>query len=113
MKQGQWWHAHRQHHARATPPGRPARVACSPAAGQSAPVRLRASAPRHGLGADLRLYPVDIVAGLAFGTDVNTIGMGEHVILQGVARRTMMPFPYWRYVKLPADRRLERSVVVL
>ena len=72
------------------------------------------------LGADLRLYSVDIVAGLAFGTDVNTIEMGEHliqrnldVILQGVARRTMMPFPYWRYVKLPADRRLERSIVVL
>jgi cytochrome P450 len=72
------------------------------------------------LGADLRLYSVDIVAGLAFGTDVNTIEMGEHpvqrhldVILQGVARRTIMPFPYWRYVKLPADRRLEHSVVVL
>jgi cytochrome P450 len=72
------------------------------------------------LGADLRLYSVDIVAGLAFGTDVNTIEMGEHlvqqnldVILQGVARRTLMPFPYWRYVKLPADRRLERSVDVL
>jgi len=72
------------------------------------------------LGADLRLYSVDIVAGLAFGTDVNTIEMGEHpvqrhldVILQGVARRTMMPFPYWRYVKLPADRRLEGSIAVL
>jgi cytochrome P450 len=72
------------------------------------------------LGADLRLYSVDIVAGLAFGVEVNTIETGEHlvqrhldVILQGVARRTMTPFPYWRYVKLPADRRLERSVVVL
>ncbi|AXF18955.1 cytochrome P450 [Paraburkholderia caledonica] len=72
------------------------------------------------LGADLRLYSVDIVAGLAFGTDVNTIEMGDHpvqrnldMILQGVARRTMMPFPYWRYVRLPADRRLERSVIAL
>jgi cytochrome P450 len=72
------------------------------------------------LGADLRLYSIDIVAGLAFGTEVNTIELGEHpvqrhldVILQGVARRTMMPFPYWRYVKLPADRRLESSIAVL
>jgi cytochrome P450 len=72
------------------------------------------------LGADLRLYAIDIIAGLAFGTEVNTIEMGEHpvqrhldVILQGVARRTMMPFPYWRYVKLPADRRLESSIAVL
>lgn len=72
------------------------------------------------LGADLRLYSVDIVAGLAFGTDVNTIETGDNVIqrnldeiLPGVARRTMMPFPYWRYVKLPADRRLERSIAVI
>ena len=72
------------------------------------------------LGADLRLYSVDIVAGLAFGTDVNTIEMGEHpiqqnlnVILKGVAHRSLIPFPYWRYVKMPADRRLERSVIVL
>jgi cytochrome P450 len=72
------------------------------------------------LGADLRLYSIDVVAGLAFGTDVNTIEMGEHpvqrnldIILRGVAMRTLMPFPYWRYVKLPADRRLERSIVVL
>jgi cytochrome P450 len=57
------------------------------------------------VGADLRMYSIDIVAGLAFGTDVNTIELGEHpvqrhldIILQGVARRTMMPFPYWRYV---------------
>jgi cytochrome P450 len=72
------------------------------------------------LGGDLRLYSVDIVAGLAFGTDVNTIENGDNVIqrnldaiLPGVARRTLMPFPYWRYVKLPADHRLERGIAVL
>jgi cytochrome P450 len=72
------------------------------------------------LGGDLRLYSVDIVAGLAFGTDVNTLETGDNVIqrnldeiLPGVARRTLMPFPYWRYVKLPADRRLERSIAVI
>ena len=69
------------------------------------------------LGADLRLYSVDIVAGLAFGSDVNTLETGDNaiqrdldVIMPGIARRAFAPFPYWRYVKLPADRRLERSI---
>jgi cytochrome P450 len=69
------------------------------------------------LGADLRLYTVDIVAGLAFGTDVNTVETGDNAIqrnldeiLPVVARRSMAAIPYWRYVKLPRDRRLERSV---
>ena len=69
------------------------------------------------LGAELRLYTVDIVAGLAFGTDVNTIETGDNAIqrnldeiLPGVARRSMAAFPYWRYVKLPRDHRLEQCV---
>jgi cytochrome P450 len=69
------------------------------------------------LGAELRLYTVDIVAGLAFGSDVNTIETGDSAIqrhldeiLAGVARRSLAPFPYWRYLKLPRERRLERSV---
>ncbi|WP_317203789.1 cytochrome P450 [Janthinobacterium sp.] len=72
------------------------------------------------LDADLKRYTVDIIAGLAFGTDVNTIEAGEDVIqrhmdviLPGLARRGMSPIPYWRYLKLPADRRLERSAVAL
>jgi cytochrome P450 len=82
--------------------------------------RAAAAGQAIDLGGDLRLYSVDIVAGLAFGTDVNTIETGDNAIqrnldeiLPGVARRTMMPFPYWRYVKLPADRRLERSIAVI
>jgi cytochrome P450 len=69
------------------------------------------------LGQELRLYSVDIVAGLAFGSDVNTIETGDNAIqrdldriLPGIARRVFAPFPYWRYVKLPHDRRLERSI---
>jgi cytochrome P450 len=72
------------------------------------------------LGEELRLYTVDIVAGLAFGTDVNTIETGDNTIqrnldalLPGVARRSFAPFPYWRYIKLPADRRLERSAAAV
>jgi len=69
---------------------------------------------------DLKRYTVDIIAGLAFGTEVNTIDGGEDVIqrhldiiMLGVARRSIAPFPYWRYFKLPRDRQLERSVAAL
>lgn len=69
------------------------------------------------LGAELRLYTVDIVAGLAFGQDVNTIETGDNAIqrnldeiLPAIARRSLAPFPYWRYIKLQRDRRLERCV---
>jgi len=72
------------------------------------------------LGAELRLYTVDIIAGLAFGCDVNTIETGDNAIqrnldaiLPAVARRTLSPFPYWRYLKLPRDYRLERSVAMV
>lgn len=72
------------------------------------------------LAADLKRYTVDIIAGLAFGTDVNTIDGGEDTIqrhlddiLPAIARRSIALFPYWRYVKLPQDRRLDRSVAAL
>ncbi|WP_295993039.1 cytochrome P450 [Rugamonas sp.] len=66
---------------------------------------------------DLKRYTVDIIAGLAFGAEVNTIDGGEDVIqrhldriLPAVARRSIAWFPHWRYIKLPADRRLDRSI---
>ncbi|WP_342119344.1 cytochrome P450 [Pseudoduganella sp. OTU4001] len=69
------------------------------------------------LNADLKRFTVDVVAGLAFGEEVNTIEHGDDVvqqqlelIMQGVARRSLLPLPYWRYVKLPFDRRLETAV---
>jgi cytochrome P450 len=72
------------------------------------------------LTADLKRYTVDIIAGLAFGTEVNTIEAGEDVIQQhldivlpAIARRSIALVPYWRYFKLPADRRLERSVAAM
>lgn len=66
---------------------------------------------------DLKRYTVDIIAGLAFGTEVNTLESGDDVIQQylddilpAVARRSLSLFPYWRYFKLPKDRRLDHSV---
>ncbi|MBB3222280.1 cytochrome P450 [Pseudoduganella umbonata] len=80
--------------------------------------RWRAAGEREiDLSGDLKRYTVDVVAGLAFGADINTLDSGgdaiqEHVetVMAGVARRSLLPFAYWRWFKLPADRRLERSV---
>ncbi|WP_373988456.1 cytochrome P450 [Duganella sp. BuS-21] len=72
------------------------------------------------LAEDLKRYSVDIIAGLAFGTAVNTIDGGEDVIqrhmdivLPAVARRSIALFPYWRYIKLPQDRKLDASLAAL
>ena len=72
------------------------------------------------LDGDLKRYTVDIIAGLAFGTEVNTLEAGEDVIqrhmdaiLPAVARRSLSMLPYWRYFKLPADKRLDRDVAAL
>jgi len=69
------------------------------------------------LNADLKRYTVDVVAGLALGEEVNTIEQGDDVvqqqlelIMEGTARRSLAPLPYWRYFKLPFDRRLEAAV---
>lgn len=69
------------------------------------------------LNGDLKRFTVDVIAGLAFGTDVNTIEHGDDRIQQHIERimnaaawRSMFPVPYWRYLKLPADRRLDRSM---
>ncbi|SDG04478.1 MULTISPECIES: cytochrome P450 [unclassified Duganella] len=72
------------------------------------------------LAEDLKRYSIDIVAGLAFGTEVNTIDGGEDVIqrhmdvvLPAVARRSIALFPYWRYLKLPQDRQLDTHLLAL
>ncbi|MBV7535861.1 cytochrome P450 [Duganella sp. sic0402] len=72
------------------------------------------------LAEDLKRYSIDIVAGLAFGTEVNTIDGGEDVIqrhmdvvLPAVAQRSMALFPYWRYIKLPRDRQLDGHLQAL
>lgn len=63
---------------------------------------------------DLMRYTVDVISGLAFGTDINTLEGEQDVIQQHMDkifpmlfRRTLAPFPYWRHFKLPADRRLD------
>jgi cytochrome P450 len=69
------------------------------------------------LQADLMRYTVDAIAGLAFGAEVNTLESDGDVIQQhldkifpALFKRLLAPFPTWRYLKSPADRRLDRSV---
>lgn len=66
---------------------------------------------------DLTRFTVDVTTSLVFGTDMNTLEAGEDaiqnhlgVIFPMLAYRINALFPYWRYVKLPQDYRLERSL---
>lgn len=66
---------------------------------------------------ELTSYTLDTISWLAFGHDLNTLDRGDSE-LQGhiqrlfymLARRLSAPAPYWRFIKLPADRALDRSV---
>ncbi|WP_077001248.1 cytochrome P450 [Variovorax sp. KK3] len=61
------------------------------------------------LQADLMRYTVDVTAGLAFGTDINTIESDEEVIqthldklLPALAKRVLSPLPRWLTRRDPA-----------
>jgi len=82
------------------------------------------SAARKGrpieISRELTSYTVDTISALAFGHDLNTLERGEvelqrHIqrIFRMTARRLAAPVPYWRWVRLPADRALDRSVAAL
>ncbi len=69
---------------------------------------------------DLTRFTVDVVAGLAFGADINTLEQGEDRIhrhldqlLPALARRLAMPFPLWRYLRTPAEKRVEAAAAQL
>lgn len=69
---------------------------------------------------DLMRYTVDVTAGLAFGVDVNTTESDQEVIqshldklLPALFQRVMAPVPYWRYLKLPSDRQLDRHLAAI
>jgi cytochrome P450 len=66
---------------------------------------------------ELMRFTVDAIAGLAFGADINTLESDEEVIQRHLDKifpelfkRIFAFFPYWRYVKLPSDRALDRSM---
>jgi cytochrome P450 len=66
---------------------------------------------------EVKRFSVDVMTLLVFGHDSNTIErpgdpITRHldVIFPGIHRRLFSVFPTWRYVRLPADRRLQRAV---
>ena len=72
------------------------------------------------LQADLMRFTVDAIAGLAFGTDVNTLESDDDVIQRHLDKifpklytRIIAPLPYWRLFKLPSDRELERALAAV
>ena len=69
------------------------------------------------LGRELMRLTVDVTTQLAFGLDFNTLETDGPVIQRNLDRvfpmlhrRTTLPFPYWRYVRLPRDRALDRAL---
>ena len=72
------------------------------------------------LGRELMRLTVDVIAQLAFGLDFNTLETDGPVIQRNLDKvfpmlhwRTNVPFPYWRYLRLPKDRALDRALDAL
>ena len=62
-------------------------------------------------------YTIDVTCALAFGTASHAIEDPQggiqpalRSIFAAVAKRMVAPFPYWRYIKLPADRKLDAQL---
>lgn len=67
---------------------------------------------------EMTSFTIDVTSALAFGYDLNTLeGKGGsllhhmHRVQTMSGRRLITPVAYWRWVKLPADRALDRSMV--
>ncbi len=73
------------------------------------------------MGDELKRYTVDVTSALAFGRDPNTIDDAEgdrvqqHLALLFPAfmKRVMMPLSYWKWLRLPQDRRVDRALAAV
>lgn len=66
---------------------------------------------------DLMRFTVDVTMQLAFGVDANTLETPGPVIQRhldkvfpALHRRVNAPFAYWRYLRMPSDRALDRAL---
>jgi cytochrome P450 len=69
---------------------------------------------------ELTSYTVDVTSALAFGHDLNTLERRDselqaHIqrVMKMTSRRLAAPVPYWRWIRLPADRALDRSLAAM
>lgn len=70
---------------------------------------------------ELKRFTVDVTTQLVFGHDLDTLGKdGDHedaiqrhleVFFPAFNRRLNAVVPYWRWFRLPADRRIDRAIV--
>lgn len=64
----------------------------------------------------LKAFTIDVVSALAFGEDFSKYDAEGKLradidrVFAMIARRFVVPLPYWRYIQLPADRALDRSL---
>ena len=82
--------------------------------------KLQALGAPMDLQAELMRYTVDVISGLAFGQDTNTLERDDDIIqhhldkiFPALWRRMNAVLPYWRWVRLPKDRQLDASVKVV
>jgi cytochrome P450 len=66
---------------------------------------------------EMMRYTLDVTANLSLGYDLNSLEKDDDplqtalaTIFPMIGRRLIAVFPYWRYVRLPADRRLDRAL---
>jgi cytochrome P450/nitrite reductase/ring-hydroxylating ferredoxin subunit len=66
---------------------------------------------------DLMRFTVDATTSLVFSTDMDTLGSGDDVlqrqlslVFPAFARRLLATVPYWRFIRLPSDRALDRAL---
>lgn len=65
--------------------------------------------------ADLACFTADVTALVAFGRDLNTLQQPSPLqddiarVFEALGRRATAPVPYWRYLPLPADRRVREA----
>lgn len=69
---------------------------------------------------DLTRFTVDVTTTLTFGKDLDTLSDGDDVIQKDLAlifpafaRRLNAIVPYWRVLRLPKDRRVDRAIAKL
>lgn len=72
---------------------------------------------RFDLVAELTRYTMDVICGLAFGVDVNSIEAPEDSLQQHLRdlfrmtqKRLLAPLPYWHWIRFAEDRRFERDM---
>jgi len=77
-----------------------------------------AAGSTQDIDGDLMRFTVDVTTSLVFSTDLNTLDGDDDDVLQrhlshvfpAFARRLLGAIPYWRFIRLPSDRVLDRAL---